>query len=83
MHGIIDTWIPEKAEQYTARGYVHYHERVRVSDGALHPTKVVWLRHTARTSFTLDGRPHPELAHPVTPGVDFKFVPNGMVPYMP
>ncbi|MHC4536385.1 MAG: hypothetical protein ACYS6K_20735 [Planctomycetota bacterium] len=81
VHGIIDTWSEEKAAEYASKGYVHYHELVRVSDGALHPTKIVWLKHTARTSFTLDGGPHPELAHEVTPGVDYKFVPNYSVPY--
>lgn len=83
VHGIIDTWSPEKATRYAARGYVHYHELVSVADGTLHPDKVVWLRHTARTRFTLDGGPHPELSHAVSPGVDFDFIPNGMVPYSP
>jgi hypothetical protein len=83
VHGIIDTWSPEQAEQYAARGYVHYHELLKVSDGTEHPTKVVWLKHTARTSFTLDGGPHPELAHDVTPGVDYVFIPNGGMPYNP
>jgi hypothetical protein len=83
VHAIIDTWTPEKAEGYASRGYVHYHELVRVSDGALHPTKVVWLKHTARTSFTLDGGPHPEFAHEVTPGVDNEFIPNWSTPYSP
>lgn len=54
VHGIIDVWTREKAERYAARGYVHYHELVSVEDGALHPTHVVWLKHTARTSFNLD-----------------------------
>lgn len=81
VHGIVDTWSPEKASRYAERGYVHYHELVRVSDGALHPTKVVWLRHMAVASFTLDGGPHPEFAHSVSPGIDFEFIPNGMVPY--
>jgi selenium-binding protein 1 len=81
VHAIIDTWSEEKAAAYAERGYVHYHELVTVSDGTLHPTKVVWLKHTARTSFTLDGGPHPELSHEVTPGVDFEFIPNGMMPY--
>jgi len=83
VHAIIDTWSTEKAESYASRGYVHYHEIVSVADGSEHPTKVVWLRHTARTSFTLDRGPHPELSHVVTPGVDYKFIPNGMMPYMP
>jgi hypothetical protein len=83
VHGIIDTWSPEKAISYASRGYVHYHELISVADGTLHPTKVVWLRHTARTSFNLDGGPHPELDHEVTPGVDFDFIPNGTMPYSP
>jgi hypothetical protein len=81
VHGIIDTWSLEKAESYAARGYVHYHELVKVDGGAEHPTKVVWLRHTARTSFDLDGGPHPELDHDVTPGIDYDFIPNGSMPY--
>lgn len=83
VHAIIDTWSEEKAAEYAERGYIHYHELRRVSDGAPHPTKVVWLKHTARTAFTLDGGPHPELAHDVTPGVDLEFVPNGSTPYTP
>ena len=83
VHGIIDTWSPEKAERYAKRGYGHYHELISVADGTLHPTKVMWLKHTAVASFTLDGGPAPELAHEVTPGVDTEFIPNGMMPYMP
>lgn len=83
VHAIIDTWSAEKASQYAARGYVHYHELVSVANGELHPAKVVWLKHTAVTSFTLDGGPHPELSHAVTPGVDFGFIPNGSMPYSP
>ena len=83
VHAIIDTWSPEKAASYAARGYIHYHELIKVSDGTLRPNKVVWLKHTARTSFNLDGGPHPELAHDVTPGVDLEFVPKGMTPYNP
>lgn len=83
VHGIVDYWTPELAEMYASRGYIHYHELITVQDGTLHPDKVVWLRHTARTSFTLDGGPHPELSHYVTPGVDLEFVPNGSVPYNP
>ena len=83
VHAIIDTWSPEKAESYASRGYVHYHEILSVDDGAPHPTKVVWLKHTARTSFNFDRGPHPELDHGVTPGVDYDFIPNGMMPYVP
>lgn len=83
VHGIVDTWSLEKAERYASRGYVHYHELVSVSDGSLHPTKVVWLRHHARTSFTLDGGPAPQFSHEVTPGVDFEFIPNGFDSYQP
>jgi hypothetical protein len=81
VHGIIDTWSLTKADEYAARGYVHYHELVAVVGGAEHPTKVVWLKHTARTSFNLDRGPHPELDHAVTPGVDYAFIPNGTMPY--
>jgi selenium-binding protein 1 len=83
VHAVIDTWSEEKAEAYAAQGYVHYHELVTVADGTLHPDKVVWLKHIARTSFNLDGGPHPELAHEVTPGIDFEFVNNYFVPYSP
>ncbi|MDX1688860.1 MAG: hypothetical protein R3248_12835 [Candidatus Promineifilaceae bacterium] len=83
VHAIIDTWSVEKAEAYAERGYIHYHELISVEDGTLHPSKVAWLKHTARTTFTLDGGPHPELAHVVTPGVDYEFIPNGMNPYSP
>jgi selenium-binding protein 1 len=84
VDGIIDTWTPEKAERYAARGYVHYHELVRVSDGSLHPMKVVWFKHIARTSFTLDGGPHPpDPGIEITPGVAYNFLPNWFNPYNP
>ncbi len=83
VHATIDTWTEEKAERFAARGFVHYHRLVRVSDGTAHPSKVVWLKHTARTSFTLDGGPAPALSHEVTPGIDYDFIPNGSVPYTP
>jgi selenium-binding protein 1 len=81
VHGIIDTWSTEQAAQYAARGYVHYHELIKVEGGAQHLTKVIWLKHTARTSFDLDGGPMPGFAHEVTPGVDFEFIPTGSDPY--
>ncbi len=83
VHGIIDEWTASKAEYYASRGYVHYHELIRVSDGSLHPDKVVWLRHTARTFFNFDGGPRPDLGHYVSPGVDYEFIPNWMMPYSP
>lgn len=84
VHAIIDTWTEEKAGEYAARGYVHYHEFIRVSDGMLHPSKVAWLKHTVRTTFTLDGGPHPpDPGIDVTPGVHYEFLPNGFVPYEP
>ncbi|OGO15506.1 MAG: hypothetical protein A2Z14_01660 [Chloroflexi bacterium RBG_16_48_8] len=83
VDAIIDTWSAEKAAKYASRGYLHYHELLSVSDGTLHPEKVVWLKHTARTSFNLDGGPHPELGHEVTPGLDQDFIPNGNMPYIP
>ena len=82
VHGIIDTWSVEKAEMYESRGYVHYHEFVKVADTSMeHPEKVLWLKHTARTSFYFDGGPRPDLANDVTPGVDYQFMPNYSVPY--
>jgi hypothetical protein len=81
VDGRIDTWSEAKAEWYADKGYVHYHHLVKVSDGMRHPTKVVWLKHTARTSFTLDGGPHPEFGHEVTPGIDFDFIPTWGMPY--
>lgn len=83
VDGIIDTWSPEKAAAYAKLGYIHYHELIDTESGALHPTKVVWLKHTAVTFFNLNGGPHPELDHDVSPGIDFEFVPNGFVPYNP
>ena len=85
VHGIVDTWSLEKAKAYAARGYVHRHELV-TADGDLHPSKVIWFRHTARTSFTLDGgpafwqgNPNPPYEHAVTPGVDYAFPNNYLV----
>jgi len=92
VHAIIDEWSLSDAMHYASRGYVHYHELVKVSDGTLHPSKVVWLKHTARTTFTLDGgpaawspTPPPQVPywHEVTPGVDFEFPNNYLIPYSP
>ncbi len=83
VHGIIDTWSLEKAASYLSRGYNHYHELLSVVDESEHPSKVVWLKHTAVSSFNLDGGPHPELGHEVTPGIDSEFIPNGFMPYNP
>ena len=86
VNGIIDTWSEKKAEAYYLRGYVHYHEFVSVADGTEHPEKVVWLKHTAVTSFTLDGgpgQPNPPYEHYVTPGVDLEFPNNSFNPYLP
>ena len=83
VHGIIDTWTEEKAAWYASKGYVHYHELVSVDDKVtLHPDKIVWLKHTARTFFTLDGGPMPDMEpHEVTPGIDYNFMPNYMMEY--
>jgi selenium-binding protein 1 len=84
VHGIIDIWTPELAQKYADKGYVHRHEFIRVSDGTPHPNKVIWLKHTAVTSFTLDGgpgAPNPPYQHYVTPGIDWDFPNNYMVPY--
>ncbi len=84
VHGIIDYWSPELAMEYYARGFVHRHEFRKVSDGTLHPNKVIWLKHTAVTFSTLDGGPmgpNPPYEHWVTPGVDFGFPNNYLMPY--
>lgn len=90
VHGIIDEWTLEKAESYYSRGYVHYHELVAADNGELHPAKVLWLKHTARTTFTLDrgpaywgGNPSPPYTHSVTPGIDYQFPNNSFEPYEP
>lgn len=86
VDAIIDTWSPDKAQMYAEKGYVHYHEFINVENGSLHPTKVSWLKHTARTSFTLDGgpgAPNPPYEHTVLPGVDYLFPVNGTTPYNP
>jgi selenium-binding protein 1 len=83
VDGIIDTWSTDKAAYYDSRGYVHYHELVSAADGALHPTKVVWLKHTAVSFFNFDRGPHPEQVHEVSPGVDNDFIPNGFMEYIP
>ncbi|HID38878.1 MAG TPA: hypothetical protein EYP36_05125 [Calditrichaeota bacterium] len=83
VNAVIDTWSMAKAKKYAQKGFIHYHEFVTVADGSKHPTKVLWLRHIAVRSFTLDGGPHPELSHDVEPGIDWDFIPNGMMPYDP
>jgi selenium-binding protein 1 len=83
VEAVIDTWSDVKAIYYISRGSTHYHELVRVSDGQLHPSKVVWLKHVAREHFTFDGGPAPELAHEVVPGLDLDFMPNALKPYAP
>ncbi len=83
VHGIIDSWSEDKAAAYASKGYVHYHPLRRVADGKMHLDKVVWLKHTARTSFTLDTKMHPENTHEVTPGVDYEFINNWNVQYSP
>lgn len=60
----------------TDPGYTHFHELVDVTDGSIHPTKVVWLKHVAVKSFNLDGGPMPQFSHEVSPGIDLEFMPN-------
>ena len=79
----IDTWSSVKAESYAKIGFVHYHELVSVADGTEHPTKVLWLKHIAVNSFNFDAGPMPMMGHYVIPGVDYNFMPNGMMPYNP
>ena len=82
VDGIIDTWTMEKAKDYASKGFVHYHELVSVDDGEEHPTKVLWLKHTAVASFTFDP-PMAPMGRSVTPGVDYNFMPNYMNEYQP
>lgn len=84
VDAIIDEWTAEKAEQYASKGFVHYHELQKVSDGSLHMHKVVWLKHIARTTFALDGGPMPmNPGFDITPGVAYNFMPNWQMPYNP
>jgi hypothetical protein len=81
VDAIIDTATPDKQAHYLARGYVHRHELVD-GDGIVVPGIFAYLKHTARTSFTLDGgpgAPNPPYEHPVTPGIDYDF-PNNWPP---
>lgn len=81
VEGVIDTWSEKKGYQYFAKGFTHYHEIVSVSEGIQHPTKVLWLKHVAVKSFTLDGGPPAVNDHMVKPGVDYEFVHNWFKPY--
>ena len=81
VKGVIDTWGAAKAQVYASKGFMHYHEFIRVDNGDVHPTKVIWLRHVAVRSFTLDGGPAPALGHSVSPGIDYEIIPNWMNPY--
>jgi len=83
VKGIIDIWTPELAQEYYDRGYVHRHEFARVSDGEPHPSKVIWLKHIAVTHFLFDGpmAPNAMFEHEVTPGLDWNFPNNYMMPY--
>jgi methanethiol oxidase len=80
--GKIDTWTPENARMYESLGFSHYHELMNMKM-QLHPSKVMFLKHVAVTSFTLDGGSKPWQAHAVTPGVDRAFQPNLKYPYPP
>ena len=81
VKGVIDTWNAVKAKAYASKGFMHYHEFIRVDNGDVHPTKVIWLRHVAVLGFTLDGGPAPALSHSVSPGIDYEFIPTWMKPY--
>jgi selenium-binding protein 1 len=48
-----------------------------------HPSKVMFIKHVAVDSFTLDGGSKPWQAHSVTPGVDTAYQPNLKYPYPP
>jgi hypothetical protein len=82
VDGIIDVPpgdLPDGREAWLkAHGYVHVHE-FEDSGGTLLEDYVVYLKHTAGRSFTLDGgpaQPDPPYEHDVTPGIDPLFPPN-------
>ena len=81
VDAIADKWTPEIAEEMAERGYVHYHEFVSVETGEEHEYLVMWLKHTAVRSFEFAPAPMPMAAHYVTPGIDWGFMPNYMMPY--
>lgn len=69
-----DSLDAEYAAHLKKKGYVHFHELVNAS-GDEHPTMVVYLKHTAVRSFVFHP-PMVAMAHDVTPGIDFDFMPN-------
>ena len=81
VDGIIAPWSPEIAESMAKRGYIHYHEILYANTLKEHETLVLWLKHTAVSSFYFAPIPMPAMAHDVTPGIDFGFMPNYMMPY--
>lgn len=90
--GIIEEYDADRADELAKKGYVHYHEFTHVETGEHHPTKVVWLKHTARSSFWFDGGPpfasdfyddEEDYPYRVDPGVDFDFLPNWNDEYDP
>jgi hypothetical protein len=90
VHGVIAPWDAETAEEMASLGYVHYHELVKWDPGegdhlTAHPDLVLWLKHIAVARFTLDGGPPVGLnvPHAVSPGIDYDFIPNYFVPYVP
>lgn len=81
VDGIIAPWSLEISESMAKRGYIHYHEIVNADTLEEHETLIVWLKHTAVSSFYFAPPPMPMAAHNVTPGIDLNFMPNYMVPY--
>jgi len=80
VDAIIDSAVLSQEEEdfYKARGYVHRHELLD-ENGVQNPNIFAYLKHTARTSFTLDGgpgAPDPPYEHWVTPGIDYEFPNN-------
>ncbi|MHA1620220.1 MAG: hypothetical protein ACTSVZ_13165 [Promethearchaeota archaeon] len=71
----------EIAESMAERGFVHYHEILNTETMEEHETLVVWLKHTAMSTYYFVPIPMPMMAHEVTPGVDYMFMPNYMMPY--
>jgi hypothetical protein len=82
VEAIIAPWSDSIANKMASKGYIHYHELVN-SEGEMHPTLVVWLKHIAVRNFNLDGGPAPDLGHTVRRGVDYLFVPIYFNEYAP
>jgi len=80
VDGIIDVppeqLSPERETWLKDHGYVHIHEFVSADTGEELEDFVVYLKHTAVTSFYFTPPMAPWNAHDVNPGIDYEFIPN-------